>query len=162
MEAILANFKVIYKPLAKDHWEVLQEVVEMAEADRLITDTAAAMVELKEREKKGGLGIPNTHMALFHCREDSVQELLFQVVHLDEPLTVKGMDGENMQIKNLLLMLAPEKLTAREQEVLSLISTSLIESDGSRMIFSSSNEKAIRQKLEHIFLEYLQNNLIKG
>lgn len=162
MEAILANFKVIHKPLAKDHWEVLQEVVEMAEAAGLLTDIAAAMLELKEREKKGGLGIPDTHMALFHCREDSVQELLFQVIHLEVPLTVKGMDGEDMQMKNLLLMLAPEKLTAKEQEVLSLISTSLIESDGSRMIFSSSNEKAIRQKLEHIFLDYLQNNLIKG
>lgn len=161
MEAILTNFKVLNKPMAVDHWEVLHEVVEQAQRDGLITNSFAVMHELKEREKKGGLGIPDTHMALFHCRENSIQELLFQIIHLDTPLTVKGMDGEDMQVKNLLLMLAPEKLTGREQEVLSLISTSLIESDQSRMIFSSSNEKVIRQKLENIFMDYLQNNLIK-
>lgn len=161
MEAILAHFKVIHKHLATDRWEVLQEVIEQANRDGLVTDVAAALHELKEREKKGGLGIPDTNMALFHCRDDSVQELLFQVVHVASPLMVKGMDGKGMQMKNLLLMLAPTTLTAREQEILSLISTSLIESDVSMMIFSSSNEKVIRQKLEDIFFDYLQNNLIK-
>ncbi|MBT2571002.1 PRD domain-containing protein [Planococcus sp. ISL-110] len=161
MEAILANFKVIRKSTASDHWEVLQEVIDLAKSDGLITDAASAMHELKEREKKGGLGIPDTNMALFHCRDDSIQKLVFQIVHLDDPLLVKGMDGEGMQMKNLLLMLAPTVLTGREQEILSLISTSLIESDVSMMVFSSSNEKVIRQKLEDIFLEYLQNNLIK-
>lgn len=161
MDAILANFKVIHKHLATDHWEVLQEVIELAKADGLITDSASAMNELKEREKKGGLGIPDTNMALFHCRDDSIEKPVFQIVHLDDPLLVKGMDGGNMQMKNLLLMLAPATLTGREQEILSLISTSLIENDVSMMIFSSSNEKVILQKLEDIFLEYLQNNLIK-
>lgn len=161
MEAILANFKVLRKSAASDHWEVLQEVIDLAKGTGLITDAASTMHELKEREEKGGLGIPDTNMALFHCREDSVQKLIFQIIHLDNPLLIKGMDGESMQVKNLLLMLAPIKLTGREQEILSLISTSLIESDVSMMIFSSSNEKVIRQKLEDIFLEYLQNNLIK-
>lgn len=161
MDAILTHFKVINKHLATDQWEVLQEVIEQANRDGLVSDVAAALHELKEREKKGGLGIPDTNMALFHCRDESVQELLFQVIHVDSPLMVKGMDGKRMQMKNLLLMLAPATLTAREQEILSLISTSLIESDVSMMIFSSSNEKVIRQKLEDIFFDYLQNNLIK-
>ena len=67
-----------------------------------------------------------------------------------------------MYIKNLLLMLAPEELSVREQEIVSLISTSLIESNEAIMIFSSSNEEMIRTKLEAIFLDYLHNNLIKG
>ncbi|WP_142830401.1 BglG family transcription antiterminator [Planococcus soli] len=161
IDAILANFKVIHKHLATDHWDVLKEVIELAKREGLITDSASAMQELKEREKKGGLGIPDTNMALFHCRDDSIQKPVFQIVHLDNPLLVKGMDGVTMPMKNLLLMLAPTALTGREQEILSLISTSLIESDVSMMIFSSSNEKVIRQKLEDIFLEYLQKNLIK-
>lgn len=161
MEAILANFKVLNKHGTADHWKVIQEVVERAKVEGLITDAASAMHELKEREKKGGLGIPDTNMALFHCRDDSIQQLVFQIIHLDDPLLVKGMDGKDMQMKNLLLMLAPTMLTDKEQEILSLISTSLIESDVSIMIFSSSNEKVIRQKLEDIFLDYLQNNLIK-
>ncbi len=58
-------------------------------------------------------------------------------------------------------MLAPSSLTVREQEILSLISTSLIENDIAMMIFSSSNEDLIRKKIEDVFLEYLQTNLIK-
>jgi len=161
MDAILANFRVYRKRHVADHWEVLNEMVEQARADSLVTDAAAVMRELEEREKKGGLGIPNTMMGLFHCRDDSVQELIFQVAHLDKLCTVEGMDGQSMQIKNVLLMLAPATMNGREQEILSMISTSLIESDVSMMIFSSSNEKLIRQKLEDLFLDYLQNNLIK-
>ncbi|ANU14579.1 Mannitol operon activator, BglG family [Planococcus halocryophilus Or1] len=161
MDVILSNFKVVRQQFAADHWEILQEVLEMAKKDGVVTNVASAMSELKERENKGGLGIPETTMALYHCRDESVQELLFQIIHLDNPLIVKGMDGKDMQMKHLLLMLAPTVLTDRQQEILSLISTSLIENNQAMMIFTSSNEKAIRQKLEEIFLEYLQNNLIK-
>jgi mannitol operon transcriptional antiterminator len=100
-------------------------------------------------------------MALFHCREHHVNELIFQVSHLEQPCTVKGMDGTNMQARNLLLMLAPEELSEAQQEILSLISTSLIEDHEAMMIFSSSNEEIIRKKLEDTFHEYLRNNLIK-
>ena len=161
MDVVLTNFKVVRKQFATDHWEILQEVIEMAKKEGAVTNVASAMSELKERENKGGLGIPETTMALFHCRDESVQELLFQVIHIDNPLTVKGMDGKDMQVKNLLLMLAPTILTDRQQDILSLISTSLIESEQSMMIFTSSNEKVIRQKLEEVFWEYLQNKLIK-
>jgi mannitol operon transcriptional antiterminator len=71
------------------------------------------------------------------------------------------MDGNEMSIKNVLLMLAPVDLSSREQEILSLISTSLIENNEAIMIFSSANEEMIRKKLETIFYDYLQNNLIK-
>lgn len=161
MDALLANFRVYRKTHFTDYWEILEEMVEQARIDHLVSDGAAVMKQLAEREEKGGLGIPNTTMGLFHCRDENVEELIFQVAHLDEACTVKGMDGQAVQIKNVLLMLAPAKMNDREQEILSLISTSLIESEVSMMIFSSSNEKMIRQKLEDLFLDYLQNNLVK-
>ncbi|OIU69435.1 PTS sugar transporter subunit IIA [Rossellomorea aquimaris] len=100
-------------------------------------------------------------MALFHCRDESVRDLMFQVVHLDSQIAVKGMDDKEMQMTNLLLMLTPVELSERQQEIMSLISLSLIESEASMMIFSSSNEDVIRNKLEELFYEYLQNNLMK-
>lgn len=161
MEAILANFKVLKHSQAADHRLVLADVLAQAERDGLVKSADAAMRQLDDRESKGGLGIPNTNMALFHCRDETVQELLFQVVHLDVPCPVIGMDGGQVGMRNLLLMLAPLDMSDREQEILSLISSSLIESDAAMMIFSSSNESMIRNKLEDVFYEYLQNNLIK-
>lgn len=91
-----------------------------------------------------------------------MKELIFQVTHLDELCMVRGMDGKDVYMKNLLLMLAPEELSAKQQEIVSLISSSLIESNESIMIFSSSDEEVIRSRMEAIFLDYLYTNLIKG
>ncbi|WP_421382729.1 BglG family transcription antiterminator [Bacillus salacetis] len=161
IESILDNFRVYIKQHSGSHINVLQEMVEQAEKDGLVTDSSEVLHELEEREKKGGLGIPNTSMALFHCRSDSIQELIFQISHLDQPCIVKGMDGREIAMKSLLLMLAPANMSKREQEILSIISTSLIENNISMMIFSSSNEAMIRKKLEDLFMDYLQNNLVK-
>ncbi|MFG6117746.1 BglG family transcription antiterminator [Thalassobacillus sp. B23F22_16] len=161
MDAILNNLSVYRMQTDGDHWEVLGEMVEQAEQEGLLTDAPNVMSQLAERERKGGLGIPNTNMGLFHCRDEGIHELIFRVSHLEQPCEIKGMDGQPMHMKNLLLMLAPENLSNREQEILSLISTSLIESEVAMMIFSSSNEAMIRKKLEDLFLVYLKNNLIK-
>lgn len=159
MEAILEHFSVV-KMRGTDYWRVLSDVLAGMEADGLL-DAPSTLRQLKDRETKGGLGIPGTNMALFHCRDASVRQLMFQVVHLDTPSAVKGMDGRDVHMTNLLLMLTPVELSEREQEIMSLISSSLIESEAAMMIFSSSNEGAIRGKLEELFYGYLQNNLMK-
>jgi mannitol operon transcriptional antiterminator len=161
MEDILNHLRVYRKSNVKNYLQVLREMVKGAEQEQLVTDTSKVLQKLQEREKKGGLGIPNTNMGLYHCRDESIKGLIFQISHLDEPCMIKGMDGQDVPMKNLLLMLSPEDLSLREQEILSLISTSLIENDAAMVIFSSSNEAMIRKKLEDLFLDYLQNNLIK-
>jgi mannitol operon transcriptional antiterminator len=161
VESILDNFRVYRKQETNGHFDVLREMAEQAEKGGLLTDSKEVLRELEEREKKGGLGIPNTSMGLFHCRSEKINELIFQVSHLKLPCLIKGMDGREMPMKSLLLMLAPTDMSSREQEILSLISTSLIENKMSMMIFSSSNEAMIRKKLEELFLDYLQNNLLK-
>jgi mannitol operon transcriptional antiterminator len=161
IETILDHFKVYRMSSVRSHHDVLQQMAEKAEEIGLMTDTAAVLTQLLKREAKGGLGIPGTNMGLFHCRDENVNGLLFQAAHLDQPCVIKGMDGKDLEMKSLLLMIAPEKLSKREQEILSIISTSLIEDHASMMIYSSGNESMIYKKLEHLFLDYLQNNLIK-
>ncbi|PFJ49542.1 sugar transporter [Priestia megaterium] len=161
IESILQNLRMYRLCDGTSHDQVILHMVKAAEEENLITNAGCVMYQLKERENKGGLGIPQTNMALFHCRENHVKELIFRVSHLEQPCTVKGMDGKPMQVRNLLLILAPEELSEKQQEILSLISTSLIEDHEAMMIFSSSNEEMIRKKLENTFHEYLRNNLIK-
>ena len=161
IEAILTNFKVYKMQHVKDHEKVLAEMVITIQKHKLLTSSIDVLASLRERERKGGLGIPGTGMGLFHCRDKNVHELIFQISPLHEPITVKGMDGKDMYMKTLLLLLAPEELSVREQEIVSLISTSLIENQEAIMIFSSANEQVIRAKLEAIFLHYLQTKIIK-
>ncbi|MED1472620.1 BglG family transcription antiterminator [Bacillus salipaludis] len=161
IQAVLNNFCVYRLPIVSSHEQILKEMVKLAENKGLLTNADNVMSSLKEREEKGGLGIPDTGMALFHCRNENVKELIFQITHLKQPIPVKGMDGNDMYMKNLLLMLAPEELSVRGQEIVSLISTSIIENNEAILIFSSSNEEMIRTRLETIFLDYLQTNIIK-
>ncbi|WP_226584515.1 BglG family transcription antiterminator [Halobacillus litoralis] len=161
MEAILQNFRVYRKRSVMSHWDVIGEMVQEAEEEKLLVQADKVFHHLKERERMGGLGIPGTNMGLFHCRDESVKQLVFQVAHLDNPSSVKGMDGEEVKMKSLLLMIAPEDLSSRQQEILSIISTGLIDSQESMMIFSSSNKVIIQEKLEELFLDYLQKKLIK-
>ncbi|KMK94861.1 BglG family transcription antiterminator [Rossellomorea marisflavi] len=161
IESILDHFRVYRKQSVTDHFTVMNEMVQQAKLDGLVTDEGKVMDKLMEREQRGGLGIPETNMGLFHCLDPHVTQLVFQVAHLDQPFLIKGMNGKPMEMKSLLLMLAPEGLSERENEILSLISTSLIENQASMMIYSSTNEAMIYRKLEELFLDYVQQNLIK-
>lgn len=161
IESILDHFRVYRKQSVTDHFTVMNEMVQQAKIDGLVTDEGKVMDKLMEREQRGGLGIPGTNMGLFHCLDPHVTQLVFQVAHLDKPFLIKGMNGKPMEMKSLLLMLAPEGLSERENEILSLISTSLIENQASMMIYSSTNEAMIYRKLEELFLDYVQQNLIK-
>lgn len=161
IQSVLNNFCVYRMPHLKGHKLILEEMVKLAEKNGLLIDSSDVLESIEARERKGGLGIQNTGLALFHCRNKNVHELIFQVSHLEQPILVKGMDGKNMYMKNVLLMLAPEELSVREQEIVSLISTSLIENHDTILIFSSANEEMIRTKLESIFLDYLHTNILK-
>ncbi|GLI84428.1 transcriptional regulator MtlR [Rossellomorea marisflavi] len=161
IESILDHFRVYRKQSVTDHFTVMNEMVQQAKLDGLVTDEGKVMDKLMEREQRGGLGIPGTNMGLFHCLDPHVNQLVFQVAHLDKPFLIKGMNGKPMEMKSLLLMLAPEGLSERENEILSLISTSLIENQASMMTYSSTNEAMIYRKLEELFLDYVQQNLIK-
>ncbi|WHY86565.1 PRD domain-containing protein [Neobacillus novalis] len=161
IQSVLNNFCVYRMPHLKGHNLILEEMVKLAEKNGLLIDSSDVLEAIEARERKGGLGIPNTGLALFHCRNKNVHELIFQASHLEQPILVKGMDGKNMYMKNVLLMLAPEELSIREQEIVSLISTSLIENHAAILIFSSANEEMIRTKLESVFLDYLHTNILK-
>lgn len=158
IESIIHNFRFHRMNQRGDQEQILEKMIFIAEQENLLTNPSAVLNSLREREKKGGLGIPETNIALFHARDEHVRGLIFQIAHLPDPCLVKGMDGKEVVMKNLLLMLAPEELTLREQEILSLISTNIIESDEAILVFSSANEELIYKRLESIFVEYLQSN----
>ncbi|WP_312109225.1 BglG family transcription antiterminator [Brevibacillus reuszeri] len=85
--------------------------------------------QLLDRQKLGGLGIPGTSMALFHGRNDHVTKVSFTIHRLQEPLLLKSMDDEEMSIHLLLLMIGPRDVPQEGLEVLSELSSLLIEEE---------------------------------
>ncbi|WHY59708.1 BglG family transcription antiterminator [Cytobacillus firmus] len=158
IQSLIQNFRFYRMDGEASQEQILAKMLANAEGDQLLTNPEDVLQSLREREQKGGLGIPETNMALFHTRSQKVRKLIFQIAHLPDPCLVKGMDGKEVAMKNLLLMLAPDELSRREQEIVSLISTNIIETEEAILLFSSANEEMIFKKLESIFTEYLQSH----
>lgn len=158
IESIMQNYRFYRMGHSESQEIILKKMLQIAEKENLLTDSGDILNSLKEREKRGGLGIPQTNLALFHARNEHVRELIFRIAHLPNPCLVRGMDGNMVMMKNLLLMLAPLELSNRQQEIISLISTNIIETEEAILIFSSANEELIYKRLESIFADYLQSN----
>ncbi|GAA0352859.1 BglG family transcription antiterminator [Bacillus horti] len=142
---------------AVDHL-IQQGIVPIANGD-------AVKEAILEREKLGGLGIPDTHLALFHARHESIPTPSFSIYSLHEPLLALGMDQEEMEIKQVILLLAPLNASDQEMELLSYISTLIIEDEKSLELFHSTDFEAISSyvtnKFEQFYLTQFTNTIDK-
>ncbi len=138
---------------------ITQICAELFEKNR-ISDVNGTADALLAREKLGGLGIPGTSMALYHARSETVLIPHFSIYVLDEPIDVRGMDESTMGMKQMLLLLSPEAGAETSMEVLSFLSSILIESEESTAVFQSNSPEKITdfltKRLDQFFQEKFQ------
>ncbi|GGI13948.1 BglG family transcription antiterminator [Gottfriedia solisilvae] len=156
---ILNTFETISLPFIPTSSILLLEVCKQVNMRGLIGDYFEVSNELMEREKKGGLGIPGTGIALYHCRSEYVMKPVFLSFQLNESMVVKAMDQSTVKINSLLLLLAPVDLQMGQLEVLSTISSAIIEDEKSIKIFSSNNYSDIYETLSKALYENLQKKI---
>jgi mannitol operon transcriptional antiterminator len=65
-----------------------------------VSDADRIAGRLLAREKLAGLAIPGTTMALFHCRDQAVKSLTFEIVRSDRYFVLNGMDEEKLPVNN--------------------------------------------------------------
>ncbi len=134
---------------------VLEEICKEVEQRGIISNRKIVVKQLLAREKLGGLGIPQTQLALFHCRSDHIREAYFGVIELDECLQIRSMENHLIDIKTILLLLGPKTISKEGMEVLSEISSLFIEEEAIRL-FSSGEDKLMHAYLakklrDHIY-----------
>jgi mannitol operon transcriptional antiterminator len=161
MKSILTNLEVYSLTNQGDYQSCIRHMVERCKERGSVTDIQEVMDQLLAREAKGGLGIPGTSLALFHCRHQGINDFIFHIAHLNRPYMLKGMNGKPVECRNLLLLLAPEHVSTQQLEILSMVSTSIVEDREAIFIFSSANEQMVRSKLEETLHEHLVNNIVK-
>jgi mannitol operon transcriptional antiterminator len=144
--------------------EILRQACQRLFEKQTINHIDAVVRALMEREKLGGLGIPETAMGLFHARSPHVLKPSFTIHTLAKPIKVVGMDQQEMEMKFLLLMLSPDQASERTLEVLSYISSLLIESDKSISVFQTNEQGKILSFLSSNFDQFFTEkiNLIRS
>jgi len=155
LHQILENLMV--KPLqAKRVEEALQQASLQLKHEGIISDPSPIVEHLLEREAIGGLGIPDTNLALYHARSSAIEQASFTMHVLEEPLTVQGMDQEEMQVHTILLMLAPEEFHEEGLEILSFISSLIVEEDDCIATLQSKQEENMIHYISNQLYQFLR------
>ncbi|MBU5265192.1 BglG family transcription antiterminator [Bacillus atrophaeus] len=159
IQHVLKNFTVNNIDTKPDDEPLPHQMFRLLEAEGLIHDAKKAAVCLLEREKQGGLGIPETGMALYHLKNEEIVLPFFKIYDLSKPYEVNGMDGKPLSMSRVLVMMAPADLPAEGTEILSAISSAIIESKESMKAFQNEGEQALYQRLNMLFHAWLKENL---
>lgn len=110
-----------------------------------------------EARSTGGLGIPGTSFALFHLKTEAAIVPVFKAVDLTAPYDIKGMDGSTVKMTRMLIMLAPADISPEGAELLSSISSSIIESDDSLAAYETGDADLLYRRLNILFHTFLQD-----
>ncbi|WP_437830208.1 BglG family transcription antiterminator [Niallia taxi] len=150
---LLKDFEV-WKAGDADLNKVLQDGLERLLYKGSILDDNEVLCSLKNREKIGGLAIPDTTLALYHTRSNKVAYPSFNIIDATTAYELKAMNGGSEKVTRILLLLAPFELTSSTLELLSFISSLIIQSQTSIKLF----ENGTKDELAHfISNQYLKN-----
>ena len=131
------------------------------EMRKVIQDAEAVANALFARQAIGGLGIPGTKMALLHTKQKNVLKPSFTIHILREPIIMRAMDDVDIEVSHLLVMLSPDPYHQIGLEVLSLISTIIIESEESIELFESSDLERIHAYLGMKLEQFIDGKIKK-
>jgi mannitol operon transcriptional antiterminator len=143
----------------KEVEKLLEEECMRLEKLNAITHSPEVKDALLKRESISGVGIPETSLALFHTRTPEVKKSVFTIGRLMEPIQRKAMDGSLIEMDTVLLQLAPEDSPVESIEIMSYISSLIIESNESIALFSESNQESIGLYLANKMKSYVEKLL---
>lgn len=149
------------QPLTTDSvHDALVEACRQLQKKGTIRDAKSVVNELLRREQAGGLGIPETALALYHARSPDVLRPTFTVYPLSHPQTVMGMDQQPMKMERMLLLLAPSEAPEAMLSVLSHLSSLIIKDDESISLFTNGTEAQLHaflsRQFEAFFYHFIQ------
>src|SRR5699024_657471 len=85
---------------------------------------------------------------------------VFTVYRLKSPLKVQGMQQEVQSIDTILMMLAPDNVSNEVLEVLSFISSLLVQQSGAANLFANGSEYEIKQFLAFQLTQFIKQQHI--
>lgn len=125
-------------------------------SDEIIGNPEQVAKKLLQRYQQAPIGIPETNFALFHTAHSEIKKPCFCIFDLEEPVTILGMDHQEMELRRVLIMLAPDPITANNSKIFGKISGAIIMNDLNTEIFNSGNQAIIYQLLATLLIEEIK------
>lgn len=153
---LLQRFTVTHFESKHDLESTLHGIIAKVPEEIILEPTAVAE-QVVQRYHIAPLGIPKTNLALFHSANTWVKVPYFAVIDLSQNFEIMGMDHQMIEMDRVLLLLGPEEMSESEQELLGIISRSVIESDLNTEIFKHGDQEQIYQLLSALFVEAIRH-----
>lgn len=122
-------------------------------SDQVVEEPDRVTKRVIQRYLEAPIGIPHSNIALFHSTNPQVKEAFFSIYELDRPFEILGMDRTTIELKRILLLLAPEPLSWENELLLGKISSSIIDNDLNTEIYRSGTKAIVLQLLSALFVE---------
>ena len=151
---VLNNFQLQTNYRFEDLEKLIKDAAEMLTADPEKIEKIKE--DLSSREEKGSTVLKHNQIMLLHCQSRALKELYFAVIRPDKAFNIKDENGEEAEIRIVVLMAAPLKGSPRGREVLSEISHLLIENKEFIKSVKSGNQEEIYYGLAEHFDYFLQ------
>ncbi|MBW4085555.1 BglG family transcription antiterminator [Paenibacillus sp. S150] len=132
----------------------LAEMLALLNGAGVVGDAGILLERLLERERMASQVIPDTGLALFHTRSSHVHRSSLTLYRLRQPVLLEG----DTEVRVILLMLAPRKLSKESLEVLSEISALLLNSELVKLL-EERTEPEIRRYLSSELLHFFENKM---
>ncbi|WNS46778.1 BglG family transcription antiterminator [Paenibacillus sp. MMS20-IR301] len=132
----------------------LAGMLELLGGSGVIGDADIVLERLLERERMTSQVIPDTALALFHTRSSHIHLSSLTLYRLRQPVILEG----DTEVRVILLMLAPRRLSKESLEVLSEISALLLNSELVKLL-EERTEPEIRRYLSSELLHFFQNKI---
>lgn len=136
----------------------LQVICSDLRKKQYVNDEDIIYQKLLTRENLGGMGIPDSTVALYHTRTDEVIDPVLLVYRLPNSIYIKGMQNDEQAIDIILMMLAPESARQELLEIFSFISSLLVQDIEFIQLLEKGTELQIKQFLSMQLYQFMKDN----
>jgi mannitol operon transcriptional antiterminator len=157
--AILDRFHVYTLPVEQNLAEYLTTMCALIQPHAHLQSVETVVAKLLARERLGSQALPDTSLALFHTRSESIQQPALALFRLEAPLPLET--TPTVDVRQVLLMLGPQDIGKESLEVLSEISAMLIETDLITLL-ETAGQKEIQDFLASQLMLFFENHYRKG
>lgn len=154
---ILDNFFLFHYDEFKSISEVIDEV-----SHRILDEYESATQikkDLMAREEHGSTILTGFNSVLLHCKTSGVKQLFFGAVRIKKNLFVMNTEGEKEQIKLAIIMLVPENCNKLQIEIMSFISSRLIEEPDFLKDLNEAEEKKVYSRLNNLLDDFYKTKI---
>lgn len=152
---VLTNFEVCKMEEESSIQAYLEAICRRLQGT-ILADPMVVQKQLLERMHLAPIGLPQTGIGFFHCLSEEVKNPFFGIYDLAKPVPILDINKDSMELKRVLLMLAPEDIDSSTKEILGAISASMVESNLNLEIFNLGTKENIEKLLNNLFVNIIK------